>query len=259
MPKYSSFSGNFTLGGQLRTSKAIPFRVPVTDSLIFWVDAGKYASYPGSGSTWTDILGGPKNGTLSATPPTYSKSDFSGSFYSNGSGNGIGFDTYSSAPRSNFSYEIWARPQVGISLHGESTAYLTVSISGNSFVIGADNYGGNCGVGLSLGTNGYCVFEHANNYFSSVNTAAYSFSSTQPSHIVVSVANNQSSVYVNGVFVRTGLTSGYGSNAGTGSSIGYGSYGNYTGYIYIVRYYSKALNAGEIARNFQVEKLRFGR
>lgn len=258
MPKFSSFSGNFNIGGHLRASKAASVRLPVLDSLTFWIDAAKYASYPESGSTWYDLLGGTKNGTRTATPPTFTKAGSFSNFYMNGGGTGFSFDVYASAPRSNFSYELWARPQVGISLHGESTAYLTVSISGNSFVIGADNYGGNCGVGLSLGTNGYCVFEHANNYFSSVNTSGYSFSSTVPSHIVVSMSNNQSSVYVNGTFVRTGLTSGYGANAGTGSSIGYGSYGNYTGYVYLVRYYSKALTASEVTRNFNVERARFG-
>lgn len=42
----------------------------VTDGLVFYVDAGNSKSYPGSGTTWTDLIGGEQN-TLINTP-TYS-------------------------------------------------------------------------------------------------------------------------------------------------------------------------------------------
>jgi hypothetical protein len=35
----------------------------VTDGLIFRVDAGDSASYPGTGTTWTDVING-NNGTI---------------------------------------------------------------------------------------------------------------------------------------------------------------------------------------------------
>ena len=38
----------------------------VTDSLVLSLDAGDPASYPGSGTTWTDLTGNGRNGTLSA-------------------------------------------------------------------------------------------------------------------------------------------------------------------------------------------------
>ena len=42
---------------------------PVVDtSLMVWVDAGQTASYPGSGTTWTDLSGNGKNYTLTAGP-----------------------------------------------------------------------------------------------------------------------------------------------------------------------------------------------
>ena len=41
----------------------------VTDGLVFYVDAGNDLSYPGSGGTWSDLVGG-NNGTFSATPTT---------------------------------------------------------------------------------------------------------------------------------------------------------------------------------------------
>ena len=30
----------------------------VTDGLVFYVDAGNDKSYPGSGTTWSDLIGG---------------------------------------------------------------------------------------------------------------------------------------------------------------------------------------------------------
>ena len=36
----------------------------VTDNLVFYVDAGNTKSYPGTGTTWTDLTG---NGAVSYT------------------------------------------------------------------------------------------------------------------------------------------------------------------------------------------------
>jgi hypothetical protein len=46
------------------------FAVPpiVTDGLVLNLDAGNSASYPGSGTTWTDLSGNGNNGTLFGTP-----------------------------------------------------------------------------------------------------------------------------------------------------------------------------------------------
>lgn len=46
----------------------------VTDGLVFAVDAGNTKSYPGSGTTWTDLSGNGRNGTLT-NGPTYSSAN----------------------------------------------------------------------------------------------------------------------------------------------------------------------------------------
>ena len=46
----------------------------VTDGLVLCLDAGNTKSYPGSGTTWTDLSGNGNNGTLVNTP-TYSSSN----------------------------------------------------------------------------------------------------------------------------------------------------------------------------------------
>ena len=45
----------------------------VTDGLVFYVDAANSNSYPGSGTTWTDLIGS-NNATLD-NGPTYSSSN----------------------------------------------------------------------------------------------------------------------------------------------------------------------------------------
>ena len=51
----------------------------VTDGLVFYVDAGNGNSYPGSGTTWSDLVGG-NDGTLT-NGPTYTTSGTGGSGY----------------------------------------------------------------------------------------------------------------------------------------------------------------------------------
>jgi formylglycine-generating enzyme required for sulfatase activity len=57
----------------------------VTDGLVLWLDAGTKPSYPGSGTTWTDLSGNNNNGTL-VNGPIYSSTNggiinFDGSNY----------------------------------------------------------------------------------------------------------------------------------------------------------------------------------
>ena len=72
----------------------------VTDGLVFAVDAANYESYPGSGTTWTDLAGS-NDGTLTNGPT-----------FDSGNGGSIAFDgsddkvTFSSAPSFYTNYTI---------------------------------------------------------------------------------------------------------------------------------------------------------
>jgi hypothetical protein len=59
----------------------------VRDGLVFHLDASNKKSYPGSGTTWTDLSGNNNNGTL-INGPTYDSAN-GGSFVFNGSNNNI--------------------------------------------------------------------------------------------------------------------------------------------------------------------------
>jgi hypothetical protein len=70
----------------------------VTSNLVFCLDAGNRKSYPGSGATWTNLIGNGINGTLENTP-TFN-SDDGGSIVFDGTDDFINFSTY------NFGNEI---------------------------------------------------------------------------------------------------------------------------------------------------------
>lgn len=70
---YDYNSGGY-LGGSLRYTTALPGMYSLNDSasavprnnLALWLDAANLNSYPGSGTTWTDMSGNGKNATLTS-------------------------------------------------------------------------------------------------------------------------------------------------------------------------------------------------
>lgn len=78
----------------------------VTDGLIFYLDAGNIASYPGTGTTWTDLSGNNNNGTL--VNGVGFNSANGGSLFFNGSNQYVNlgpFFTYQ-----NFTISLWVYP-----------------------------------------------------------------------------------------------------------------------------------------------------
>ena len=75
----------------------------VTDGLVLCLDAGNPKSYPGSGTTWTDLSGNGNNGSLE-----------NGVGYNSGNGGSLVFDgvddtvNFTYDLRSDWTYECWA-------------------------------------------------------------------------------------------------------------------------------------------------------
>ena len=81
----------------------------VTDGLVFYVDAGNGDSYPGSGTTWSDLAGS-NNGTLT-NGPTYS-SDNGGSIVFDGANDYVLFPyntNFNFQPTEAFTVSIWIK------------------------------------------------------------------------------------------------------------------------------------------------------
>ena len=82
----------------------------ITSNLILHLDAGNTSSYPGTGTTWTDLSGNGYNGTLT-NGPTYDSNN-QGSIVTDGSNDFILIGTVAGTGTSTQSqtYEIWVNP-----------------------------------------------------------------------------------------------------------------------------------------------------
>jgi hypothetical protein len=229
----------------------------VTNGLVLCLDAANPKSYPGSGTAWTDLSGNRYDGTLTNGPIFY-----------NINGGRIDFDGTNdvcttsvvpgsaSIPTNSFTYEVWCRPAATINLPAEATSG-TAALSTQMTVIGPINYASNSGAGLSVGTNGICVLEHGSSYLPSLLTATVTISNTLISQIVAVYTNKQTSLYINGTFVKTGLTSLKTTVYADFTQVGNGPYSPFSGSISIAKVYSRALSATEIRQNYNTNKGRF--
>jgi hypothetical protein len=59
---------NITSGTSIRGNISVNLQDIVKDGLVLWLDAGNRTSYPGSGTTWTDLSGNGNHGTLTNGP-----------------------------------------------------------------------------------------------------------------------------------------------------------------------------------------------
>jgi hypothetical protein len=214
----------------------------VSDGLVLALDAGNPKSYPGSGTTWTDLSGKGNNGTL-----------INGVGYSQGSLTFDGVDDYVNIPNSadlqvnNFTLEGWVYPISGTNppsgsgyhiMRKEGTFLLTHHWdSGNRVGLWMQRTGGweptFSGTPAPLNTWCNVVATYDNSavriYFNGNQVASTSKSGSPR------VTNN--SVLVNGV---------------VSNSI----YQNYN--CSIVKIHNRALSANEIKQNFNALRGRFG-
>jgi hypothetical protein len=150
-----------------------------------------------------------------------------------------------------FTIEFWALPYYYRTSTTESTSG-TVGFPWNTtqrYAITPENRGAaGAGAGLSVGANGVSVFEHGDSGLPS--TLVYDTTINDWVHIALVYQNKTPKLYVNGVFVRTGLTS-LQAHVYAPKSLGdmYG-YGLYYGFLDEVALYNRALTGTEIGSIF---------
>jgi hypothetical protein len=153
----------------------------------------------------------------------------------------------------SYTMEFWVWPTASRASTPEATTglagtsnqrYAVFPQSGLSKPVGQ----GFSGAGVSVGTNGVSVFEHSTAYMPSL--LVYDAPIAGWTHIAVVYQNQQPSLYVNGLLVRTGLLSVCASYPST--SLGEGSAppapnnGYYAGLLDEVSIYNRALSASEV-------------
>ena len=209
----------------------------VTDGLVLCLDAGNPKSYPGSGTTWTDLSG---NGYLATmrnlTASNWVLVDGQRTFETNDTNN-QGFTVSNFVrPGTNRTYSIWLKSK--------------------SFSLGWQTWfddGGGERVLFGTSTNSIHVYPSNNFTGNLVAGEWYQLSYTM-------AGGNGSAVvgYKNGDSVGTG-TYGYTlATSGTLYILGDASSEITSCYCSIARVYNRVLSAGEILQNYQATKSRFG-
>ena len=217
----------------------------VTDGLIFAVDAANKKSYPGSGTTWGDLVG-TSNGTLTNGPT-----------FDSANGGSIVFDG------SNDIVECGSDSSIDIDPAGTMTLTTWVnadSIASNGHVIGKKQWG-----------NGYilhydAVYEDESGggfQTANVNNSQFEFGQNievgKWYYVVYTYDRTNEKAYYNGELVATKANTGnISTNADNNLTIGGTSTDNWHGKIASVKIYNKALTASEVLQNYNALKGRFG-
>ena len=209
----------------------------VTDGLVLALDAGNTKSYPGSGTTWTDLSGKGNNGTLT-DGPTYSSGD-GGSIVFDGTNDRISGISLPSI--SKVTVEWW-----GTSDYPDANyAVPVISTSSSAWTDGFGFY--------QKDGNVIWFVNHFNN--NKVQSAATSFGFT---HWVGTYDLSNIKLYRNGSLVGTTAYTTAINQSTTNLDIASQSTSyHWDGKISNVKVYNKALTAAEVEQNYNALKGRY--
>jgi hypothetical protein len=218
----------------------------VTDGLVLCLDAGNTKSYPGSGTTWTDLSGNGNTGTLVngvGYGNGYLSFDGSNDYVSVALGSNIAFGT------NPFSVEFWVRFNSGFPAYLFDTRSTSKTTTWALFINGSGK------LEWYTGSTSYFYGDSSNPTWSG---------DSGWRHIVVSRENTSSNgikLYINSSLIsQTTDTTNY----STSSAISYvGCRYTFTEFLSsnfsVFRIYkNKALTASEIQQNFNTLRGRFG-
>ena len=232
----------------------------ITNGLVLCLDAGNSRSYPGSGTTWTDLSGRGNTGTLT-NGPTYSSAN-GGSIVFDGTDDYV---TSGALPGSfaSFTVIIWFYPT--------SVTNYENPIDCNYAYNGVT---GNIGPRLEMDVNGTLGWVYSENtasnsnfYFHNVLSSGLAANTWHCAAITYNGGTNTSTTYYNGN--ATGISRGVSGNPtgfigvmnnvniGRGFHLG-GAERIFTGRVSNTQIYNRALTSTEITQNFNALKGRFG-
>lgn len=170
-------------------------------------------------------------------------------------------DLKNTAPTNNFTVELWAKVNHTIAIKPRDNT--TVSGTNNDqryvFSAGHGQNTGAAGMGLSIGTNGIQVFEHASGYMPAV--AVYNSPIGTGWHhiaVVYSVVSGmpRAAIYLDGTLVHTGVSSAKNTVFAPsimGATAAYQHPDGFVGIVDEVRIWNKSLTDTEIRNNYYNE------
>lgn len=217
----------------------------VTNGLVLCLDAANAKSYPGSGTTWTDLSGNGNNGTL-VNSPTFNSSGY---FSLDGVNDHITVPTSTlwNFGTGDFAIDMWVYP----------TTYTSTTNSPTLLQIAPYS---------SASPNGILFFIDGTGKLSFYITSAFNSTVTAPlntwTHCVFTRVSGVMNIYAQTVpATTTNILSAYSITNSQPLSIGYDKQYNsdyFTGRMSSVKIYSKGLSAAEIQKNFNATRKRYG-
>ena len=215
----------------------LPPCVPPPDGLIAW--------WPAEGSG-EDLMG--TNAVTLLNGAHFAPGVAGQAFSFNGVNQGSASSGASLTEISNtFTMEFWAFPTASRATTSEGSSGIT-GISLQRYAIYPEHGGtggSKAGAGVSVGTNGVSIFEHADNYLPSL--LVYDTPIRGWAHIAVVYQDRLPRLYLNGTLVRTGVTSLRPSAYPSKTFGDTETYGPYAGLLDEVAIFNRALSANEIA------------
>jgi hypothetical protein len=210
----------------------------VRNGLVLHLDAANKKSYPGSGTTWTDLSGNGNHGTLTNGPT-----------FDSGNNGSIVFD----------GIDDYVNCATGVQLSNDFTITVWHKNVNTGFLVDQGN----------IGTDPTGCLEYTNRGLtlafnnSETVTATGSFSNTSSwNQATCSFASGSANFYINGVFdsTKTTTTASFSPN-GNILKIGRRAFSTssiLSGSISIVKIYNRVLTAAEIQQNFNALRGRYG-
>jgi hypothetical protein len=218
----------------------------VTDGLVLYLDAANSKSYPGSGTTWTDLSGNGNTGTLT-NGPTYNSSNLGFFQFDHINDfaaipNNVALDTQTPT------VEVWVKTNA-TTQNGFWFEKGTVNSQYSLF-----QSGGNILWRMRIGGS-----------IRNLTTTTATYMNTSNWYQVVGTyTSGTRRLYINGVLVNFDTQTGTIETNSGGMSIGvYGGFNGSRGYYYngnlsSCKVYNRALTAEEIQQNFNATRGRYG-
>jgi len=215
----------------------------VTDGLVLCLDAANPRSYPGSGTTWTDLSGNGYNGTLQGDTSYVSSNN--GGLYLDGTGDYITLGTKNFITN-DFSLSMWIKPTHStkelylFSFGYSSTGSALFWVGQNTRVLRAGFYNGSdLNYGETTGTISNNIFYYVTwNREGTTNTL---YINGQPDGTFSRSDSIASVIYDIGWATTRNKSTAY-----------------HQGDIYTTSIYNRSLSADEISQNFNATRHRFG-
>jgi hypothetical protein len=217
----------------------------VDDGLVLALDAGNKKSYPGSGTTWTDLSGNGNNGTL-VNGPTFDGANL-GSISFDGVNDYVNGPSISSTFTGNMTAEAWIK--------------VTASPGDWVRVVGTGNSNGasiNRTFGLWYSVDRRLLWQRYGATDPSIHPTLPTLSLNTWHHVVATTSGTSHALYLDTISIGTATATGPWPVSNQAVTIGFAGFHTYTtSNISNVRLYNRALTPNEILQHFNATRSRF--